>query len=117
MGKYAIGPTASILLVLVRIIQGLSVGGEMVGSMLYMVENVPPNWKCVVSCVPMASAIAGTGTGYLVSALITALLSEEARILWGWRLAFALGVPAGMNLSIYLSIYLSMECQAQFRDV
>jgi MHS family proline/betaine transporter-like MFS transporter len=95
VGKYSIGPTASILLVLVRIIQGLSVGGEMVGSMLYMVENVPQNWKCVVSCVPMASAIAGTGTGYLVSALITALLSEEARILWGWRLAFALGVPAG----------------------
>lgn len=63
--------------------------------MLYMVENVPPNWKCTVSCVPMASAIAGTGTGYLVSAIITALLSEEARILWGWRLAFALGVPAG----------------------
>ena len=47
--------------------------------MLYMVENVPKRWKCTVSCVPMASAIAGTGTGYLVSSVITAALSEEAR--------------------------------------
>ena len=67
----------------------------MVGSMLYMVENVPENAKCLVSTVPMASAIAGTGTGYLVSAIITALMSEEQRILYGWRIAFFLGVPAG----------------------
>ena len=95
VGSYAIGPTATVLIVIVRVVQGLSVGGEMVGSMLYMVENVPPKWKLTVSCVPMASAIAGTGTGYLVSAIITGALSEEQRLLWGWRLAFALGVPAG----------------------
>ncbi|QDZ18676.1 MFS transporter [Chloropicon primus] len=96
VGPYSIGPAATILLVVVRSIQGLSVGGEMVGSMLYMVENVPERWKAVVSCVPMASAISGTGMGYLVSTIITALLSEEARVLWGWRLAFGLGVPAGL---------------------
>ena len=95
IAPYAIGPAATVLLVLARIVQGLSVGGEMVGSMLFMVENVPESWKCLVSCVPMAAAISGTGTGYLVSTIITAAVSEEARVVWGWRLAFALGVPAG----------------------
>ena len=95
VGSYAIGPTATFLLVGARIVQGLSTGGEMVGSMLYMVENVPDGARCLVSAVPMASAIAGTGTGYLVSAIITALLNEEQRVLWGWRLAFFIGVPAG----------------------
>jgi len=94
-GKYAIGPSATVLLVLARIIQGLSTGGEMVGSMLYMVENVPQNWKCLVSAIPLSSAVTGTALGYFVSTVITATMSEEARTLWGWRLAFAIGVPAG----------------------
>ena len=95
VGTYKIGPAATFMLVGARIVQGLSTGGEMVGSMLYMVENVPENSKCLVSAIPMASAIAGTGSGYLVSAIITALVSEEERVLWGWRVAFGLGVPAG----------------------
>ena len=96
VGAYKIGPAATVLLVSARIVQGLSTGGEMVGSMLYMVENVPETSKCLVSAIPMASAIAGTGTGYLVAAIITAITTEEQRVLWGWRVAFALGVPAGL---------------------
>ena len=49
-----------------------------------------------MASVPFASGAAGIGTGYAVSAIITAALSEEARVVWGWRLAFALGVPAGV---------------------
>ncbi|QDZ25186.1 MFS general substrate transporter [Chloropicon primus] len=95
VGSYKIGPVATFLLVGARIVQGLSTGGEMVGTMLYMVENVPETAKCFVSAIPLASAIAGTGTGYLVSAIITAVMSEENRVLYGWRIAFFLGVPAG----------------------
>ena len=96
VGAYKIGRAATVLLVFARIVQGLSTGGEMVGSMLYMVENVSENSKCLVSAIPVASAIAGTGFGYLVAAIITAVLTEEQRVLWGWRVAFALGVPAGL---------------------
>ena len=45
VGSYKIGPAATFLLVGARIVQGLSTGGEMVGSMLYMVENVPEKSK------------------------------------------------------------------------
>ena len=96
LGSYSIGPAATLLLVGARIVQGLSTGGEMVGSMLYMVENVPPNRKCLVSSVPMCAAVVGTGCGYMVATIITATLDEEARASWGWRVAFALGVPAGL---------------------
>jgi len=67
LGSYSIGPAATLLLVGARIVQGLSTGGEMVGSMLYMVENVPPNRKCLVSSVPMCAAVVGTGCGYMVA--------------------------------------------------
>ena len=96
LGSYSIGPAATLMLVGARVVQGLSTGGEMVGSMLYMVENVHPNYKVLVSSIPMASAIAGTGCGYLVAAVVTVCTNEEQRSLWGWRLAFAIGVPAGL---------------------
>ena len=63
VGAYKIGPAATVLLVSARIVQGLSTGGEMVGSMLYMVENVPETSKCLVSAIPMASAIAAPARG------------------------------------------------------
>jgi MHS family proline/betaine transporter-like MFS transporter len=63
LGRYSIGSAATMLVVVVRLIQGLSVGGEMVGSYLYMVENVPGKWKCVVSTAPSASASLGVATG------------------------------------------------------
>ena len=97
IAPYAIGPAATVLLVLARIVQGLSVGGELIGSIIYMVENdeEAKRWKCLVSCIPFACSSSGIGIAYLVSTIITATVSEEARVVWGWRLAFALGVPAG----------------------
>ena len=90
---YQIGLTASILLVLVRLLQGISVGGELVGSMIYSAETAPEGRKAMLACVPLSSAYIGTAIGYLVAGILHLALSESQILIWGWRLGFALGTP------------------------
>ena len=90
---YQIGANASVLLIVVRLAQGVSVGGELVGSMIYSAETAPPGRRSVLACVPLSSAFIGTAVGYLVAGVLHLSLSETAVKVWGWRLAFALGTP------------------------
>ena len=90
---YQIGVAATILLIVVRLAQGISVGGELVGSMIYSAETAPPNRRAMLACVPLSSAFIGTAIGYLVAGVLHLSLSETAVKVWGWRLGFALGTP------------------------
>lgn len=89
---HQIGVTASILLVLLRMIQGISVGGEYTGSMTLTTELARANRRGLVS----ASATAGVGSGLLLASsvawLIQSLLGAEALAAWGWRIPFLLGI-------------------------
>ena len=91
--KYQIGLPASILLIIVRLAQGVSVGGELVGSMIYSAETAPPGQKAMLACVPLSSAFIGTAIGYLVAGILHLAMSATAIRTWGWRLGFALGTP------------------------
>ena len=90
---YQMGVAATVLLIVVRLAQGVSVGGELVGSMIYSAETAPPGRRSVLACVPLSSAFIGTAVGYLVAGVLHLSLSETAVKVWGWRLAFALGTP------------------------
>lgn len=87
------GVAATVLLIVVRLAQGVSVGGELVGSMIYSAETAPPGRKAVLACVPLSSAFIGTAVGYLVAGVLHLSLSEAAVKVRGWRLGFALGTP------------------------
>ncbi|WOO41342.1 MFS transporter [Rubellicoccus peritrichatus] len=87
-----IGNTAPILLVLMRIIQGFSVGGEYTGSVVYLVERAPQNKRGIVGGWTSFGAIAGFLLGSGVGALISTLASPEALSSWGWRIPFIAGV-------------------------
>ena len=90
---YQMGVAATVLLIVVRLAQGVSVGGELVGSMIYSAETAPPGRRSVLACVPLSSAFIGTAVGYLVAGVLHLSLSETAVKVWGWRLGFALGTP------------------------
>ena len=90
---YTAGITSTVLLVLARLVQGLSAGGELVGSMIYSVETAPARHVTTLGAVPLAAAVAGVAFGFLVAAVIGSVLSAEQMLLWGWRLGFALGAP------------------------
>merc|ERR1719396_208164 len=84
---------APILMTIVRLVQGLSVGGELVGSLIYSCESSGRRARVLLAALPMASAGAGLALGYLVAGILSAVLTESQQWLFGWRIGFALGSP------------------------
>ncbi|WPG35583.1 MFS transporter [Variovorax sp. EBFNA2] len=83
----SIGLWAAVLLVLLRIGQGLSFGGELGGAMLMAVEHAPPKWKSLVGSMPQMGAPIGVLLSSGAFALVTQL-PEDSFLSWGWRLPF-----------------------------
>ena len=83
-----IGVAAPLLLVLMRLVQGFSLGGEFTGSMVYTTEGSSPLMRGLVSSSTAAGTtigfILGSGTAWLVNATLTA---DEVTT-WGWRVPF-----------------------------
>jgi MHS family proline/betaine transporter-like MFS transporter len=91
-----IGVAAPILLVALRLAQGLAVGGEYTTSMVLLVEEAMPSRRGRVGAFAPFGSISGLLLGSLVGAGITAVLSPEMAASWGWRAAFLTGVVIGL---------------------
>ncbi len=90
-----IGIAAPILLTLIRILQGLSLGGAYSGSISYVVEHAPPDQRSTVGSVIKLSLVIGFLFGSVVSTAVASVLSPEDFYSWGWRLPFFVGVGIG----------------------
>lgn len=97
----AIGVTGSVLLVVLRMLQGLSVGGEYTTSIVFLVENSPPERRAFVGCWSIWGAVAGILAGSAVGALINTILTPDQVAAWGWRVPFLLGIGIGVT-GLYL---------------
>ena len=91
----SIGVMAPILLLTLRIIQGLALGGAYSGSISYVVEHAPADKRSVIGSVIKFSLVIGFLAGSLVSTTVSSLLSEEQFLSWGWRIPFIMGVGIG----------------------
>lgn len=91
-----IGYAAAILMVVMRMLQGLSVGGEYTGSIVFLVEHAPPHKRGFFSSFSMIGATIGILMGSGIGALITGLLTEAQLESWGWRLPFLIGISIGL---------------------
>ncbi len=87
-----IGVAAPLLLVLMRLIQGFSLGGEFTGSMVYTTEKALPKSRGIIS----SSTAAGTTLGFILGSgsawLVNASLSPAEVSAWGWRAPFVASV-------------------------
>lgn len=96
-----IGMTASLAFVLLRMLQGISVGGEYGGVMIYLAESAPLAQRGFIT----SFAATGASFGFLLASLIIYLLnislSSAALSSWGWRLPFLLVGTLG-SLIFYL---------------
>jgi MFS transporter, MHS family, proline/betaine transporter len=90
------GVGASLLLTLFRLLQGLSVGGEYIGSMSFLSEHAPPGRRAFLGSFSSSSVILGSLLGSGVAALLTGLLTEAELLAWGWRLPFLGGIVIGL---------------------
>lgn len=91
-----IGLAAPLLLLLVRLLQGLSVGGEYVGSMSYLAESAPAGRRGFESSWCNVSGGVGGLLGAGLAAVLTRVLSPEQVAEGGWRIPFLLSIPAGI---------------------
>ena len=91
-----IGVWAAVLLVILRVTQGISVGGEFIGSICYLVEVAPAGRRGFFGSFAVLSAVAGMLLGSAVAAVLHGLLTAEQLEAWGWRLPFLGGVLIGL---------------------
>lgn len=83
-----IGYWAPALLVTLRFIQGFAVGGEWGGAVLLVAEHSPNKSRGFWASWPQAGVPAGNLLATVVLLILTATLSDEAFLSWGWRVAF-----------------------------
>lgn len=83
-----IGPFAPILLVLLRVVQGFAVGGEWGGAVLLVAEHAPNKERGFWSSFPQSGVPLGNLLATAVLFILTATLTEEHFLSWGWRVAF-----------------------------
>ncbi|EPD51033.1 MFS transporter [Paenisporosarcina sp. FSL H8-0542] len=85
----AIGVWAPILLITLRLVQGLGIGGEWGGALLLAVEYAPPEKRGLFGSIPQMGVTIGMLMGTIALWVMT-LLPEESFMTWGWRVPFIL---------------------------
>ena len=91
-----IGWLAVALLVLLRVIQGFSTGGEYGGAATYMAEHAPDKKRGFYGSFLEFGTISGFTLAVVISTILSATLSAEAMDSWGWRVPFWIGGPLGL---------------------
>jgi len=87
-----IGIAAPILLIVLRIVQGFSVGGEFTGSLIFMTERAAPNQRGLTGAFVFIGGISGILLGSAAGAIINTVFSPEHVAAWGWRIPFLSGL-------------------------
>jgi MFS family permease len=86
------GTMAVVLLIAVRLLQGLSVGGQLVSSIVFTLENHHQSQWGFYGSFALAAANFGTLLGSISVTLMKAILTKEQLHTWGWRLPFLSGI-------------------------
>ncbi len=100
-GYDRIGIAAPIVILLARLIQGFSAGGEIGGAVSTLVEYAPPARRGLYASFQQLSQGGSTLLSGLVATTIALLLPADAILDWGWRLAFVVGLliaPVGLYI-------------------
>ena len=101
----SIGVAAPILLVLMRLVQGLALGGEYGGAATYVAEHAPNHRRGLYTSFIQTTATLGLFAALLVVIGTRMLIGEEAFAAWGWRIPFLVSIILlGVSLWIRLQL-------------
>ncbi len=94
----SVGILAPILLTIIRLIQGISVGGEFTGSISYVVEHAPypPGRRGFYSSWTVFSLLGGILLGSAIASIVTDVFTDTQVHSFGWRIPFLLGLIIGI---------------------
>lgn len=88
----SIGVTAAVLMVLMRMLQGVAVGGEFTSSIVFLAESAPVGKRAYFTSWSMFGATGGILMGSAVGAFLSSHMDPAALNSWGWRVAFLAGI-------------------------
>ncbi|MGO1183041.1 MAG: MFS transporter [Micrococcaceae bacterium] len=92
----SIGVFAGVILLVARLVQGLSHGGETGSAFTYLAEIAPSDRRGLWASTPWLGVAAGTMLATAIGVLLTALLDETQMSEWGWRVPFAVAAVLGL---------------------
>ena len=98
---HTIGYWAPALLVVLRMIQGFSTGGEYGGAATFMAEYAPSRKRGFLGSFLEFGTLAGFSAGALLMLFFSLVLGDDAMHAWGWRLPFLVAAPLGL-VGVYL---------------
>ncbi len=98
-----IGIAAPIILLLIRILQGLALGGEYGGAAVYVAEHVPDERRGFYTSFIQITATLGLFLSLMVILVVQNAMSREAFSAWGWRVPFVISIFL-VGISLYIRI-------------
>jgi MFS family permease len=98
-----IGLAAPVILIVIRILQGLALGGEYGGAAIYVAEHVPDHRRGFYTSFIQITATLGLFMALAVILAFRSLMSKEDFAAWGWRLPFLLSILL-VGLSFYIRV-------------
>ncbi|GAA2775059.1 MFS transporter [Saccharopolyspora taberi] len=109
-----VGMWAPTLLVVLRLFQGLAIGGEWAGAILMSVEYAPPGRRARYGAWPQIGLALGLGLGTGLFALLGNALDDQQFLDYGWRIAFGLSI---VLVFVGLAIRLKVRETPAFREM
>lgn len=92
-----IGLLAPVLLIGLRILQGLAASGESPGAICLVAELAPAQYRAFYSSICLLGVTGGTCLVLIVNATLSHLFAENQIYEWAWRIPFLLGMPLGLT--------------------
>ena len=103
-GYERIGIAAPIILVVLRLLQGLALGGEYGGAAVYVAEHVPDERRGFYTSFIQTTATIGLFLSLVVILITRKIIGEAEFAIWGWRIPFVLSIGL-----VVLSFYIRMQ--------
>lgn len=105
-GYQSIGFLSPLILVVLRLIQGLAVSGEEGGAVVLLFEQFAFRNRGLIGAMVLSSVLTGVILGTLICSMTSQLIARQLIGLWGWRVPFLLSLPLGI-IAMVLRFYLN----------
>ncbi|MEU4836874.1 MFS transporter [Nocardia testacea] len=109
-----VGVLAPILLVLVRLAQGFSAGGEVGGAATYIAESAPPRKRGFFGSFTPVGSTLGFAVAAAVVGVVALITTDEQMESWGWRIPFLLALPLAY---VCLRVRMKLEDTPEFEEM
>jgi len=91
-----IGIMAPLLLIMLRIVQGLAVSGELTTATVFLIEHADSNRRGIAGSLAMAGCLFGMVISSILATVMSEMVSDVQLAAWGWRIPFLLGGLIGV---------------------